>query len=182
MSSFIFLVQLCDDECVAILDKNEINILKGKTLNLKEQRNKTGVLWGIPISRPVMHCAMAIITREKTKTELIQYLHKYCFNPTPITFLKGINNGNVLTWPGFNNKEWLDHLTPSISTSQGHMNQERKNLQSTKHAKSEGGVEEDRYLHPDVETVKTHELCEIIIPFNHNIKGFSDITGAFPHN
>ena len=61
----ISLGQLCDDECVAILDNNEINILKGKTIILKEQRNKTGGLWGIPISIPVMHHAMTIITREK---------------------------------------------------------------------------------------------------------------------
>ena len=29
--------------------------------------------------------------------------------------------------------------------------------------------------------MKTHELCSKIIPFNTKIKGFSDITGAFPH-
>ena len=58
----------------------------------------------------------------------------------------------------------------------------KKNLQPTKYAKSEGGFEEDIYLHPEVETVKTRELCEIIIPFNHNRKIFSDITGAFLDN
>ena len=34
-ASLISLDQLCDDDCVAILDKNEINILKGKTLILR---------------------------------------------------------------------------------------------------------------------------------------------------
>ena len=32
--SLISLCQLCDDDCVAILDKNQINILKVKTLIL----------------------------------------------------------------------------------------------------------------------------------------------------
>ena len=36
----ISLGQLCDDKCVAILDKNEINIIKGKTLILKGHRKK----------------------------------------------------------------------------------------------------------------------------------------------
>ena len=27
----------------------------------------------------------------------------------------------------------------------------------------------------------THELCATIIPFNIKIKGFSDLTGIFPH-
>ena len=47
--SLISLGQLCDDECVAIFDKNEIDILKGKTTILKGHRNKTYGLWDIPI-------------------------------------------------------------------------------------------------------------------------------------
>ena len=50
IASFISLGQLCDNDCVAILDKNEIIILKGKTLILKGHRNKTYGLWDIPIS------------------------------------------------------------------------------------------------------------------------------------
>ena len=36
----ISLGKLCDDDCVAILDKNEINIIKGKTIILKAHINK----------------------------------------------------------------------------------------------------------------------------------------------
>ena len=67
-ASLISLIQLCDDDCVAILDNNEINILKGKTLILKEHRNKTDGLWYIPISKTVMHRAMEIITKDKINT------------------------------------------------------------------------------------------------------------------
>ena len=104
-ASLISLGQLCDDDCVTILDKNEINIIKVKTLILKGHRKKTDGIWDIPISRPVKHRAMAIITKEK-KTELIQYLHGFCFIPTPITFLKAVNNGNFLTWPDLNNQQF----------------------------------------------------------------------------
>ena len=41
--------------------------------------------------------------------------------------------------------------------------------------------EEDKYFYPDAETLKTHELCVKIIPFNLKRKGFSDLTDAFPH-
>ena len=61
------------------------------------------------------------------------------------------------------------------------MDQDRKNLQYTKHVQSELGVEEDINFYPDVETVKTHVLCAKITPFNLKRKRFSDITGAFPH-
>ena len=124
---------------------------------------------------------MEIITRDKTNTELIQYLHGCCFRPTPITFLKAINNENFLTWIGLNNQQLLNHITPNISTSLEYMDQERKNIQSTKHIKSEVGVEEDRSFYPDTESVKTHEIFATIIPFNLKITGFSDLTGAFPY-
>ena len=48
--------------------------------------------------------------------------------------------------------------------------------------KSKLGIEEDKYFHPILESVKTHEVCATIIPFNNKRKGFSDLTGAFPHN
>ena len=180
-ASLISLCQLCDDDCVSILDNNEINILKGRTLILKGQRNKTDELWDITISRPVRHRAMEITTKDKTKTELFQYLHGCYFRSTPRNLTKEIKNGNFLTCPGLNNQQLLKHLPPSIATALEHMDQERKNLQSTKHVKPEVEVEEDRNFYPDTESVKIHEICATIIPFNLKRKGFSDITGAFPH-
>ena len=47
--------------------------------------------------------------------------------------------------------------------------------------KSEVEVEEYRNFYPDEESVNTHEPCATIIPFNIKRKGFSEITGAFPH-
>ena len=40
-ASLIYLVQMCDNYCVVILNKNGINILKGKALILKGHRNNT---------------------------------------------------------------------------------------------------------------------------------------------
>ena len=74
--SLISLGQLYDDEFIAILDKNEINILKNNTVVLRGHRNRTDVLWDIPISIPLIHLSHEIITGEKTKTELIQYLNR----------------------------------------------------------------------------------------------------------
>ena len=92
-----------------------------------------------------------------------------------------MKNGNFLIWPGLKNPQLLKHLPPSIVTALGHMGQERKNLQYTIHVKSEVEVAEDSNFYPYAETVKTHELCAIIIPINLNRKGFGDITGALPH-
>ena len=75
----------------------------------------------------------------------------------------------------------VKHIPPSISTALGNLDQEHKNLQSKKQVKYELDIEEDKYFYPDIETVKTHELCATIIPFNINIKGFSYLTGTSPH-
>ena len=66
-ASLIYLVQLCDDDCITILEENEINILKDKEIILKGNRNKTDGLWDIPISIPLRNSAHAIITRDRIK-------------------------------------------------------------------------------------------------------------------
>ena len=102
-ASFISLGHLCDDECIAILDKNEINILKYSKLILKLHRNQSYGLWDIPISKPLGHRAHAIITRDKTNTDLIQYLRVCCFSLMPRIFLMAIKNVKFLTWTGLKN-------------------------------------------------------------------------------
>ena len=92
-----------------------------------------------------------------------------------------INNGNFLTWTSLNNQQLLKHQSPRIVTDLGSLDQERKNLQSTKKVKPELEIEEDRYFYLDLETVKAYELCATIIPFNIKRKYFSDLTRAFTH-
>ena len=155
-------------------------MIKHKKIILKGHINKTEVLWEILISIPLRHGAHTIITINKTKTELIQYLHGYWFIPTPRTFLKVIKNVNLLTWTCLNNQKLLNHLPPSIETSVINMYQESNNLQSTKRVKSGLELEEDREFYPDIETVKTHKFWKTIIPFNIKRRVFSDLTAAFP--
>ena len=92
---------------------------------------------------------MVIIIKDKTKTEVIQYIHGCCFSPTSRTFLKAIKNGNFLTWPGLNNQKLFNRLPPGIAKSLRHLGQEIKNLQSAKSVKSEVEVEEDSDPPPD---------------------------------
>ena len=56
----------------------------------------------IPISRPLRYPSHEIISYQKTKIELIQYLHGCCFSPKPRTYLKAMKKEKILTWPGLN--------------------------------------------------------------------------------
>ena len=138
-----------------------------------------------PNKKTFQHKALAIITRDKTKTELIQYLHGCCFSPTPCTFLRAIKNRNFLTWPGLNIPNINRFLPASIATSQGHLDQERTNLQSTK-LKIPPSINltmtlEDEDFSPDISNTKTFDVCGTIIPFVVTRTGYHDLTGAFPH-
>ena len=52
--------------------------------------------------------------------------------PHPKNLHEGNTNGNFLKWQGLNNQHFFYHTPPSITTALGHMDQERKYLQSTK--------------------------------------------------
>ena len=63
-ASIISLGQLCGDHCIAILDNNEIHILKYSTLILKGRQNWLYVLWVIPITKPIQNRPHVINTRD----------------------------------------------------------------------------------------------------------------------
>ena len=46
-----------------------------------------------PLISPKQHLLNVIITKDKTKKELVNDLHACCFSPTKRTFLQVIKNG-----------------------------------------------------------------------------------------
>ena len=127
-ASLIYLGQICDNWSIAILDKSEINVLKGSKLIPKGHWNRLYVVWNIPISNPLWYWAHAIITIDQTNTELIYYLHWWLSSPMPRTFLNTIRNINLLTWNGLINPKLLKHLPFIIATALGNIDQEQKYL------------------------------------------------------
>ena len=157
---------------------------------MQGHRNPDNGLWDIPIKKHFKHKALAIITKDKTKTELIQYLHGCCFSPTPRTFLRAIKNVNFLTWPGLNITDITRFLTDYIATALEHLYQERANLQSTKSTAptiklspsiNPTMTSEDEDFAPAMSNIKTFDVCGTIIPFVATRTGYHDLTGAFPH-
>ena len=52
-----------------------------------------------------------------TLTYLVQFLHRYYFNPVVDTWYKAINAGYLTTWTGLTSKLVRKHLPKSIETS-----------------------------------------------------------------
>ena len=65
------------------------------------------------------------------KKDLIHYYQACCFHLRKSTFLKAVKNGNLIHWPGLTSAVVEKYFTPTLASAKGHLNQERKFLQST---------------------------------------------------
>jgi hypothetical protein len=194
-SSLISIGQLCDDDCVAVLDKRKLQIFKRNACMLSGTRNKIDGLWDIalPTSRPTSTSRPkaplqlnAIIRKDISKTNLVQYLYGCLGSPVVSTWKLAIANGNFITWPGIDTLSIDAHLPKNIASAKGHMDQERKNLQSTRIKLATDTIEienDDDAFFPiaDAPNVKTFAACAQIVPFVVKNTAYHDLTGRFPH-
>jgi hypothetical protein len=67
-----------------------------------------------------------------TIADTVDFLHKACFSPSMSTFIKAIENGHFSTWPMLTSENVKKYLPKSEATAMGHLDQQRKNTQSTK--------------------------------------------------
>jgi hypothetical protein len=71
------------------------------------------------------------------------------------------------------------YLPKTLATAKGHLDQERKNLQST--TKVKVSESDDHFPSSDEPNVKTFAACVTVEPFTAKRKAFHDLTGRFPH-
>ena len=188
-TSLLSVGQLCDDDCTVIFDKVAMKIVKNGMTIIKGKRNTVDGLWDIELPlQPLapVQVLNAIIKKSTSHAQLADYLYACCGSPPLQTFLHAIKNGNMITWPGIREIDFNKHLTKSIASAKGHLNQERKNLQTTQpvpkpSSPSPEEIHADHFPEPSSPPVKTYQVLSTIIPFEANGKAFHDLTGRFPH-
>ena len=210
-ASLLSIGQLCDNGCLALFDKNFLWILHNKKLLLKGRRNTTDGLWDIPfpvlssqhknnapLPAPILTPTDStqpscnyILTLDKSKYELAQYIYGCLFAPTQSTLQQAIINGNLSTWPGIDLINFKKYVGTNLHHVKGHLDQERQNLRSTKHVSSpptsiNSLSSEDLKLDafPSHTNTKCYHCYSIIIPApTKTPKGisYSDQTGRFPY-
>ena len=163
--------------------------MKDNKVILNGYRNFHDGLWDVPIPQPssllstpleVKHMvsklfspqrqkANIIIRKDKTKMELAQWLHASCGSPNESTFIKAIQKGNFLTWPGLTPQLIRKQLPTSEATSKGHLNQERKSIQSTKSTISINPPPQSKLMHTLSHILKnqTSNLINVSQPLSH---------------
>ena len=138
--SLLSIGQFCDDNCWALFTKKNVYIIKDDAVILNGIRNRTDGLWDIQLpDNTSLHQQNGvtknnmnyIITKDKSKTELAQYLLATAYSPAISTFEYTIDNGNFVTWPGITELNFKKLIGTTIPIEKGHMDQERKNLRST---------------------------------------------------
>jgi hypothetical protein len=174
--TLISLAQLCDDDCIAIFTKYDVQIIKDDQVIIKGQRMPNG-LWSVPITKTTQPQANAILRTDKPKLDLAAYLHATFGSPSSSTLVRAIRRGHLTTVPVLTTNLITNHLPKSIATALGHQDQEAKHLRSTKTFLPSEPVNDD--LSPPLEE-KCHQLRTMVLDKQDIIKSYSDQTGRFP--
>ena len=91
------------------------------------------------------------------------------------TRLKAIKNEQFVTWPGINITNVAQHLTPTIATAKGHLDQKRKNINST-----QTDTEEEKLdMTPSPED-KNEDVFIAFLSEVTNRTVYTDLTRKFP--
>jgi hypothetical protein len=126
----------CDAGCTATFTATDVTITLGGQIILSGKREPPG-LWKTIINKPLdsdkinpWQANGAYTTQ--LRSNAIKFMHAACFSPTTATWTKAIDSGAFQSWPGLTSKAVRQLLPKSMATAMGHMDQQRKNLRSTK--------------------------------------------------
>jgi hypothetical protein len=117
--TLISIAQLCDDDCIVIFSKYDVQIVKDDQVIIKGQRMTNG-LWSVPLTQNTTHQANAILRTDKPT-----YLHATLGSPATSTLLQAIRRTHLTTIPGLTTNLISKHLPdgsrPPRSRSEKHM-------------------------------------------------------------
>ena len=138
-ATLISLGRLCDDNCTALLDKHRAVVYKNNTPIIRAPRCRQTGMHVMDLNNPLSlanatlkHCSPKVIQIHTfAALSRVKFLHGAIGSPPLSTLKRAINAGFLLSWPDFNTKA-LSKLETPDHTSLGHMDQKRKNIQSTR--------------------------------------------------
>jgi hypothetical protein len=170
---------LCDAGCTVTFDTTSVKIIYNNEIVLEGSRVPPG-LWTTHLKTPLQANATY---SAPLKTTALQHLHASLFCPTTQTWIKAINNRHFTSWLPFTAREVRKHLPKSIATTLGHLDQQRKNLWSTKRNQKHKPIEDQDGIddtNPEQETPSRTCVANLVEINDPTSKSYSDLTGRFP--
>ena len=188
--------QLCDAGCDVAFDKDIVTVTHDDETVLTGNRTADTRLWNVPvpteIAAPAKHTAGAAIDMPTTADQ-VAYAHASLFSPALSTLDAALHKGFLINFPGLTQKTLRRFPPQSIPMHKGHLDQARKNHQSTKpkpepSSPSSSGPSAPEFVEewtvefaptPDDNTGKRTHMCYtgIVDPTTGAI--FTDQTGKF---
>jgi hypothetical protein len=127
----------CDAGCTVEFTRNKVMVQHQERLVLEGVCEPPGLWKTIPDQDQQANPLFTAPFKRKATI----FLHASMFSPTTQTWTKAIDNGHFKNWPIFTAKEVRTNLPKSIATAMGHLDQQQKNLRSTKVHKRSKQVE-----------------------------------------
>ena len=183
-NALISIPVLCDNGCEVKLTREKITVSKDGQEIIEGKRDEETRLWRIRLEEEapvpenndgIKHHINAMIP-DGTVQDAVNFMHRALFSPTTSTLIKAIDNGNLATWPMLTSDNIKKHLSKSEATTLGHLDQTRKNIQSTKSEKQD--KDDDKPIEQEPKT--EHVYAAIINPQETTGKIYTDQTGQFP--
>jgi hypothetical protein len=143
----VSLGQLCDHGCdYVLLNKHYASVVKDGITSVIGLRDPSNGMWlvdlepsGSPTPLPEQHPTYQHYAHsayeQKTKVQLIDFLHRACFSPPISTWTQAIEKNFFATWPGLTAEAVCKYLPKSLATAKGHLKASPKNLRSTSKVK-----------------------------------------------
>jgi hypothetical protein len=143
---------LCDSGCSVTFTQEHIQVQYNNQIVLEGTCIPPG-LWTIDIPAPQQANATY---SAPLKATALQHVHASLFSPATQTWIKAVNNHHFTTWPPFTPKDISKLLPKSIATTLGHLDQQRKNIRSTKR-KPRAKASEDTEGIDDTNPLRHHQ-------------------------
>ena len=189
-TSLVSIGQLCDAGCEARFIRDQAIITKdGEVILLGYRGPHTRGLWMMSI--PTTKIALSAIGFSASAPELVAFSHACLWSPVPSTLETALKRNYLPPFPGLTLETLRKYTPKSEATIKGHMDNVRKNIQSTKksnpttqESKQTEDEELEAFFHEDAfpeqpKDGKRSHICFVkAVVINGQIH--SDLTGRFP--
>ena len=176
--------QLCDAGCSATITNEKIEVTHEDKVILTGTRSPETTLWHLDLPSEVepesifpYHANAAIGTN--TAANMVAFMHAAFFSPALSTLEKALQKGYIPYIPGFTATALKKHPPQSAAMIKGHLDQTRKNIQSTQTPNDNTEDEDDYYpIQLTIPNDDQANYCYATI-FSQSGKMYSDQTGNF---
>ena len=131
-NSLIAIGPLCDAGCQVLFSASTVKVTLNDKLVLQGTRTPYTRLWhfDLPTTTPPLQAHLALSSMKPV--DLVAFSHAALFSPALSTLESALQKNLLLGFPGLSLRTLRAHPPNSIATSQGHLDQTRKNQRSTK--------------------------------------------------